>query len=236
VGLVSSLDLRNTLADHRASDNELRLALSSLGRLIGGQNGTQIVTINLLHIPTIGTITGRHILALAHREHGVEGDIIGIVEKNQVVETEMTGERGGLGSDTFLQATITGEHDDMVIKNGMLRRIETGGSHFARHGKANSVGDTLAKWAGGCLDPGSLAELRMTGRDAVKDTEFFNLIKRKIKSGKMQPGIEEHAAVTCGEDEAVAVDPARSGGINLKGMTKKYSSDIGGSERKSEVA
>ena len=78
-------------------------------------------------------------------------------------------------------------------------------------------------------------KLWMPGSDAVEDSEFFDLIERQIEPGEIQPGIEEHAAMSCRENEAVAVDPAGTGGIDLKGMTEKNCTDIGSSERKSQM-
>ena len=76
----------------------------------------------------------------------------------------------------------------------------------------------------------------MARGDAMEDAEFFELIQRKIEAGEMQPGIDKHAAVTRREDEAVTVDPAGGGGIDLEGLTEKHGTDIGGSERESQMA
>ena len=130
MSLVGSLHLGNPLADHRASHDELRLALGSLGLLIGSQNGLVIVTVDLLHIPAIGTVAGADILTLAHIQHGIEGDPVGIVDENQVIKAKMTRQRGGLARDTLLEAAVTRKDNDMVVENCVLGCIESGGSHL----------------------------------------------------------------------------------------------------------
>jgi hypothetical protein len=76
----------------------------------------------------------------------------------------------------------------------------------------------------------------MARGDAVELTELLELVERKIKAGQMEPRIKEHASVTGGEDEAVAVDPAGVGRIDLESLTKEDGPDVGGSERETKMA
>ena len=52
----------------------------------------------------------------------------------------------------------------------------------------------------------------------------------------MEPAVEEHAAVAGGEHEAVAVQPARLGGMERHGGPEQRGANVGGSEWKAEVA
>jgi hypothetical protein len=69
-------------------------------------------------------------------------------------------------------------------------------------------------------------ELGMSRSDTVELAELLHLIERKVESGKMQPCVEEHAAVTCREDETIAIDPAGSRRIDLEGLTEEDGPDV----------
>jgi hypothetical protein len=124
----------------------------------------------------------------------------------------------------------------MVVEDGMLGSIEAGGSHLLGHREADAIGHTLSERASGRLDSGSLMELRVTRCDAVELTEFLHLIERKIEPGKVQPGVEEHAAVTSGEDETITINPARSCGVDLESLPEENGANISRTERKTEMS
>ena len=107
VCLVGALDLRDALADHGAAHDHVRLTLGGLGMVVGGEDGAHVVAVDLLNVPAVGLVAGGHILALAHIEHGVESDVVRVEKEDQVVQTEVTGKRGGLAGNTFLKATIS---------------------------------------------------------------------------------------------------------------------------------
>ena len=187
VGLVGALDLGDAFADHGAAHDHVRLTLGGLGMVVGGEDGVHVVAVDLLDVPAVGLVAGGHILALADVEHGVEGNVVGVEEEDQVVESEMPCKRGGLAGNTFLKATVSAEDYDMVVEDGVLGCVEAGRRHLLRHGDTDAVGHALAEGAGGCLDPRSLVELGMAGGDAVELTELLELVERKIKAGQVEP-------------------------------------------------
>jgi hypothetical protein len=75
----------------------------------------------------------------------------------------------------------------------------------------------------------------MTRGDAVECPEFLELVKRNIETRKVKPGIKEHAAVTGGENESVAVDPARMSRIKLERVAKENCSHLSRPEGKSQM-
>ena len=235
MGLVGAFDLRDTLSDDGLADDNVGLALGGLGLVKGRKDLLEIVAVDHLDVPAIGGIACAHILALADIQHRVEGDVVGIEENNQVVEAEVTRQRGGLRGDAFLETAITAKSDDMVVQDGVLGRVEPGCCHFLRHGVADGVGNSLTEGAGGRLNTRGLVELGMAGGDAVELTELLHLIQAEIKARKVEPGVKEHAAVAGGEDEAVSVDPARIGRIDLQGLTEKDGTDVGRTEGEAEV-
>ena len=236
VGLVGAFDLGDSLSDDRLTDDHVGLALGGLGLIKGCEDLVQVMAVDHLDMPAVGGIASADILALADIQHGVEGDVVGIEENDEIIETEVTGKRGGLCRDTFLKTTIAAENDDMVVEDSVLGSVEASGSHLLRHRESHAIGHTLAERTSGRLDSRSLMELRVSGSDAVELTEFLHLIERKVEAGKVQPGVEEHATVTCGEDEPVSVDPARSRGVDLECLTEENSTDVSRTEGKAEMS
>jgi hypothetical protein len=70
----------------------------------------------------------------------------------------------------------------------------------------------------------------------MKDAEAFHILEAHGVTAEVQPGVDEHGAVTCGEDEAVAIQPFRVSGVALERFAKKDSADVGGTEWQAEVA
>jgi hypothetical protein len=117
----------------------------------------------------------------------------------------------------------------MIVEDGVIGSVKAGGGHLLGHGVADTVGDTLSKRASSCLNTRGLMELGMPRGYAVELTELFDLIERDVESREMKPCVKEHAAMTGGENEAVAVKPAGIRRIELKSLTKEHGSDVSGS-------
>jgi len=117
------------------------------------------------------------------------------------------GESRGFLGDAFLQTAVTGTRNHMMVENPVLRRVETCLTHFGGNRITDSVGDALPERACRGFDTGCFTEFAMTRRNAVKLAEVSHLFKRDGIAGKMQPTVEEHAAVPGGQDKSVTVEP-----------------------------
>src|SRR5207237_4834861 len=73
------------------------------------------------------------VFALRFPCHRVKGDCIAVVDENQIIEPEMSGERTRLGRNAFLETTISGQTNNMLIENLMLGAVESRGRHLRRH-------------------------------------------------------------------------------------------------------
>ena len=97
----------------------------------------------------------------------------------------------------------------MLVENFVLVGIEACCSHIRRNRHANRVADTLTEWAGGALYSRRVAKFGMSRGFRMQLPETFDFRHRQIVAAHVQPGIKEHAAVPAGENEDVAIDPAR---------------------------
>ncbi len=75
----------------------------------------------------------------------------------------------------------------------------------------------------------------MTRRFGVQLPEAFDFRHRQIVTAQIQPGVKEHAAVACRQNEIVAIDPARFVRIVLERIAVEHRSHFGTTQRKPKV-
>ena len=174
--------------------------------------------------------------ALGDVRHGVERDVVGIVDEDQVIEAVVAGEGDGFLGDAFLKAAVAVERDDVVIEDRVLGGVEAGGGAFSGERVADGIADALAERAGGGLDARGFMKLRVAGSDRVELAEIFHIVLGNRVAGKVQPAVEEHRAVAGGEDETVAVQPFRRVRAVAHRFAEEHGTDFGAAERQAEVA
>ena len=121
--------------------------------------------------------------------------------------------------------------DDLVVIGVELGRSELGCCSHTNH-----VANTLAQWAGGALDARGPAELRVTWGLAVQLTEVGHLFLREIVTSHVEPSIQEHGAVSTGQNEAITVDPLWVVRVVGQLLAKQDSSDVSASQRKTKMS
>ena len=236
VCFARSRHLGDPFPDERFCHDQLRLASPRLRFVVSPQELLHVLPVHLLHVPPIGFITGDGVFALREQGHRVEGDIVRVVNEDEVVQLEVTGQRAGFARHTFLQATVAGEAHDLVIENTMLRRIEARFGHFAGNSQTNRIGHTLPERPRRCLYSRRLAEFRMSGRYAAELAKVFHLFEGNFEAREVQPAVEEHAAVTRRENKTIAVQPARLFGIVAESRSEKDRPDFGAAQRQTKMA
>lgn len=96
------------------------------------------------------------------------GNVVVIVDSDEVAQLQVTGHGGGLTGDTLHSAAIAEEGVGIVVEEleaGLV--VDTGGVSLS-NGQTNSVGETLAQRTSGDLNSGSIVSLGVTGGDAVE--------------------------------------------------------------------
>src|SRR5207253_11360934 len=97
----------------------------------------------------------------------------------------------------------------MLIEDFVLISVETRCSHFCRHRNANRIAYALTERPGRAFHSGSDAKFRVARRLGMQLPEAFDFRHRQIVTADVQPGVKKHAAVPAGEDESIAINPAR---------------------------
>jgi hypothetical protein len=95
------------------------------------------------------------------------GNVVVIVDGNEVSELQVTGSGSSLAGNTLHSAAITEEHVDVVVDQLVAGLVEDGGGVLLSNGKTNGVGETLTERASRDFDTGGVVGLGVTGCDAV---------------------------------------------------------------------
>mmetsp|Transcript_39452 Transcript_39452/g.74062 ORF Transcript_39452/g.74062 Transcript_39452/m.74062 type:complete len:211 (-) Transcript_39452:454-1086(-) len=182
---VCSLNLRHTHTDNSLCNNECRLAiLHGFGLGNGLIDGRQVMPINVENIPA----QSLEFLGMVHRlgeiSHLVQGDIIGIIDDDEIVKTVMASKRSCFEAHTLLQAAISTKSNHVVIQNRVLLSVVLCSGKFGCGSHTHSITNTSTKRASSGFNARSVVlrgrELRVTGGHGMMTTELLDLIQGKI--------------------------------------------------------
>src|ERR1700737_4387915 len=101
----------------------------------------------------------------------------------------------------------------MLIKNAVLRRVETRSRHFHRNGDADRVTNPLPERTGCAFHPRRFTKFRMSWSFRMQLPEPFDFRHRQIVAAQMEPGVKKHTAVTGRKNKVVTINPTRLIGI-----------------------
>lgn len=94
-----------------------------------------------------------------------DGDVVVIVDGNEVTQFQVTSHTGGLAGNTLHGATVTEEDVGVIVEQPIAGLVEHGGAVSLGNGQTNGVAETLTQGAGGDLDTRSFASLRVSRGD-----------------------------------------------------------------------
>ena len=186
-------------------------------------------------IPALGGEAGGDVVNLGHFDGGIQRDAVGIVDEDEVIELERAGNGGSLAGNAFFNAAVTGKAVDIVVENLVLRGVEAGGSVLAGDSEAHGIGNALAQRAGGAFHTGAAAEFRVAGSVGALGAESLHIVHADAEACEVQPAVKEHGAVAAGQDEAVAIEPARLGGVHVEQVTIENSANFSTAQGQTHV-
>ena len=206
--------LRRSVGNLSADDDQRRMFGVRLGvfNRLGNRFGVLAVCY-ILHRPAIGLEALADILG--EREAGVafNGDLVTIVEQNQLAKSKMARQRSRLRCNTFHEAAITAQHIGIVVHNRITITVKLGSEPRLRHSHTDSGRNALPERAGGRLHADGVRIFRMTRRFAAPLTEALEFLHRQPVAKQMQQGIFQHRGMSGGEHEAIAPYPGCIFGI-----------------------
>jgi len=199
--------LLGTETDGGLDSDERGLVSDLLGGLDGLVETLEVlVTVeNVGDVPVVSKESLLDILGEGASSVTVDGNVVVIVKGNEVSELKVTSEGSGLGGDTLLQATVTGEHVSVVGEKGESVLVVGGSQVSLGNGKTDSVGETLTKRTSGDLDTLSVADLGVTGGLGVELTELLELLHGEILvSEEVVEDVNESTSVACSSSKSEA--------------------------------
>lgn len=155
------------------------LVLDGLGLLDGLLDAVEVaITVgDLEDVPAVGLVSLLDVLGEGLVGVTVDGDVVVIVDGNEVAELQVAGQRACLARDTLHQATITEEAVCVVVDQVEARLVVDGSGVGLGNGETDSVADSLAQRAGGDLDTWGVVGLGVARSDAV------NMLQARLSAG-----------------------------------------------------
>ena len=204
------------VADGGGADDDGGLVLARLRQGDGRVDLAGALSVDLQDIPAVGGETRAHILAHGQGGISLDGDLVVVVEKNQVVQLQVAGQGAGLVAGALHDASVAGNHIDLLFLEEGLGGLDAGGQLLQADGHAHRAGQSGGQGAGGDLDAGGVSVLGVAGGLAAKLAEVLQVIQGDVVAEEVQQGVQQHGAVSRGEHEAVASQPFGAGGVEAK--------------------
>jgi hypothetical protein len=190
-------------------------------------------------VPAVGLVAGGDVLA--ERDVGVtlDGDVVVVVDQGEVAELLVTGDRGRLAADPFLEVAVAADGVDVVVERALpLGRVGVEQAALAAggHRHADRVGDTLAERTGGGLDAGGVPELGVARSLAAPGAQRLEVVDLEPEAGEVELGVQGDAGVAAGQHEPVPPGPVRVGRIVSHHLLEQHVGDRREAHRRTGVA
>ena len=190
------------------------------GRLVGDghappQCGLERVEVvgdlaDLVDIPAVRPEAHAGVVAIGQLRRAVDGDVVVVVDADQLAEPEMAGQRPRLMADALHEVAVAHDHEREVVAHvGAVSGPQVG----LGYGHADGVGDALPERAGGDLDPRGVTELGMARRLRAELPERLEVVELESEAGEMQHRIQQDRRMAAGQHESVTVEPLRTVGV-----------------------
>ncbi|MDQ0687590.1 hypothetical protein QFZ56_006553 [Streptomyces achromogenes] len=186
--------------------------------------------LDALGVPAVGGVPPQHVLGERGGGVALDGDVVVVVDEDEVAELLVAGQRGGLGRDALLKVAVGDDAPDRVVEGGLAPRgvgVEQTALVARGHRHAHGVGDTLAERPGRRLDAGGVPVLGVSGRLRAVRAEALQVRQLQLVAGEEELGVEGQRGVSRGQHEAVAPGPLRIGRIVPHHLLKDRVGDRG---------
>ncbi|KJL43250.1 hypothetical protein RR49_00209 [Microbacterium ginsengisoli] len=206
-------------ADDGAQDDQRRaghITLRGLDR--GVQLGdvfdvlAGLLPVHDLHLPPVRLVPFRDVFG--ERDVGVvfDGDLVRVVDRDQVAQLLMPGQRRRFRGHAFLQVPVTGDHVDVVIERGRARgrvRVEQAPLVAGRVREPDRGRQPLTQRARRDLHTLGVSVLRVPGRQRPPRPQRFQVRQLQPEPAQEQLHILRQRRMPHRQDEPVTTNPRR---------------------------
>ena len=164
-----------------------------LGILDGGENAVEVgvAVLDTESVPAVGLEAGEDVLGETEVGVTIDGDVVVVVEDDDVAEAEVAGEGGGFSGDALLEAAVAAHGVDGVVEDGEVLLVELGGELLLGDGHTDGVADALAEGTGGNFNTRGHVNLGVAGGAAVELAEVLEVLDGELRGGA---GTERHTS------------------------------------------
>ena len=198
------------------------------GCIDGRGDRVHVVAVNALDVPVVRFEAPAHLLGEGDVGTAFDGDLVVVVQIDELAEAQSAGEGGRLGRDALHEVAVADDAVHVVVHDLVAGPVEVLGQDAFGDGHADAHGEAGAERSGRELDAWGETVFRVSRRLALPLAEALQLFHWQVVSGQREEAVQEHGRVARGEHESVAVGPARVGGI----VTQKASPERVGDGRR----
>ena len=170
--------------DVAVNDDQRRALGLLLRRPDGLVEQRQVVGVADAHdVPVVRHEARRHVVAEGQPRVALDGDVIIIINPDEVAEPQVAGERRGLLRHAFHQAAVAGDGVDAVIDDLVTWAVKVRCQPSLGYRHADGIRHALAERPCGGLDAGRQAVLGVAGRLRLPLAEPLDLFERQVVAG-----------------------------------------------------
>ena len=163
-------------------------------------------------LPSVRAEPLGHVVGVGELGRTVDGDVVVVVDRDEVAELEVAGEGGGLVADAFHEVAVAADRERVVVAE---LGAEAGPKVLLGQRDAHGVADALTERPGGDLDVLDVALLGVAGRLRAPLAEVAQVLELETEAAQVEHRVDEHRRVTGRQHEAIAVGPVRIGRVVL---------------------
>ena len=214
---------RCAVGDVAVDDDQRRAVLLARERFERAAQHLQVV--GVAHpgdVPAIADEPGGDVLGERDVGRALDGDLVVVVDPAQVRQLQMRCQRSRFGRDAFHHAAVAGECVHVETEQLMSGAVVGGGEPVGGNRHADAGRHTRAQRAGGALDPGRPAVLRVARTLGVELAELLQVVQLHrrfahrlvvrvdgLHVGQMKDGIEQRRGMPRRQHKPVPVRPDR---------------------------
>lgn len=135
---------------------------------------------------------------------------------------QVAGQRSRFAGHAFHQVAVAANAVSIVVDDFQIAFIVSRRKLRFRQSHADGHRQTLAQRSRRGVYARSMSEFRVARRFAAPLAELLDFFHRQIIPAQMQQAVQQHRAVSGGQDEAVAVDPIR----NVRVMVHRFGKQL----------
>ena len=207
--------------DGRQADE--RRTVVFLGSFHGEVEGVEVFDVgavfldpgDVLSVPAVCGVARFDVFCERNRGVVFNRDAVVIPDDDEVAQALCAGKRRCFAGHAFLQVSVTGDDEDVVVENAFAlrsRRIEQAAFPARCHCHANSTCNTRAQRAGGDFDTSSVPHLGVAGSERTPLAQLLDVVQFQPVAGEEQLNVLREAGVSGRQNETVAAHPVRVGG------------------------